>query len=243
MPRPATRRKARPTTAPNVLAIDIGGTNVKLLATGQLRPGKFPSGKTLTPARLVAGVRKLARGWEYDVISIGFPGRVLGGAPASEPHNLGRGWLGHDFAAAFGCPVKVVNDAAMQALGSYNGGSMLFLGLGTGLGSALVVNGTLVPMELAHLSYRKGTIEDYLGLRGLQRMGKKKWRKHVHVAVERFVGALLVDDFVLGGGNAKKLGTAPPGCRIGSNAFAFVGGFRLWDEEFTTSHHSRRRAT
>jgi polyphosphate glucokinase len=226
--------------APKVLAVDIGGTNVKILATGQLQPRKFPSGKTLTPKKMVLGVKKLARGWEYDVVSIGFPGRVLGGAPASEPRNLAPGWIGFDFAAAFGCPVKIVNDAAMQAFGSYNGGTMLFFGLGTGLGSALVVNGTLVPMELAHLSYEDGTIEDYLGLRGLQKLGKKKWREAVTILVNRFVDALLLDDFVIGGGNAKKLKAAPRGCRLGSNAYAFVGGFRLWGAEGAGTAAPRR---
>jgi polyphosphate glucokinase len=231
MPRAAPRRDAVRTTAPKVLAIDIGGTNVKILATGQPEPRSFPSGKELTPAKMVAGVKTLAGDWEYDVVSIGYPGRVLAGAPAAEPANLAPGWLGFDFEAAFGCPVKIVNDAAMQALGSYNGGTMLFLGLGTGLGSALVVNGTLVPMELGHLSYGKRTIEDYVGLRGLRKLGKKKWRAVVQILVERFVDALLLDDFVIGGGNAKTLGETPPGCRLGSNAFAFVGGFRLWDAE------------
>jgi hypothetical protein len=147
---------------------------------------------------------------------------------SADPANLAPGWLGFDFATAFGCPVKIVNDAAMQALGSYNGGTMLFIGLGTGLGSALVVNGALVPMELGHLSYKKGTIEDRVGLRGLERLGKKKWRQDVGLLVQRFIDALLLDDFVIGGGNAKKLGETPPGCRLGSNAFAFTGGFRLW---------------
>jgi predicted NBD/HSP70 family sugar kinase len=215
--------------APRVLAVDIGGTNVKILTTGQTERRRFPSGKTLTPELMVAGVKALAKDWTYDVVSIGYPGPVLGGAPAAEPHNLASGWVGFDFVAAFGCPVKVINDAAMQALGSYQGGTMLFLGLGTGLGSALVVNGTVVPMELGHLSYKRGTYEDYVGISGLQKLGKKKWRATVQIIVERFVSALLLDDVVLGGGNAKLLKELPPGCRLGDNANAFTGGFRLWE--------------
>jgi len=215
--------------APRVLAVDIGGTNVKMLATGQTERRRFPSGRTLTPELMVAGVKALAKDWSYDVVSIGYPGPVLGGAPAVEPRNLASGWVGFDFKAAFGCPVKVINDAAMQALGSYKGGTMLFLGLGTGLGSALVVNGTVVPMELGHLSYKRGTFEDYVGARGLEKLGKKKWRATVENVVERFVSALFLDDVVLGGGNAKILKEPPPGCRLGDNANAFTGGFRLWE--------------
>jgi predicted NBD/HSP70 family sugar kinase len=213
----------------NVLAIDIGGTNVKILATGQTERRKFPSGPTMTPMQMVAGVKKLARNWKYDVVSIGYPGRVVGNCAVTEPSNLAHGWVGFDFAPAFGCPVKVVNDAAMQALGSYRGGTMLFLGLGTGVGSALMVRGHIVPMELGALSYRKGTIEGCLGRRGLKKLGKKKWRKRLKRLVARFTSALLLDDFVIGGGNAKKLKKAPPGCRLGSNANAFIGGFRMWE--------------
>jgi predicted NBD/HSP70 family sugar kinase len=213
----------------NVLAIDIGGTNVKILATGQTERRKFPSGPTMTPMQMVAGVKKLARNWKYDVVSIGYPGRVVGNCAVTEPSNLAHGWVGFDFAPAFGCPVKVVNDAAMQALGSYRGGTMLFLGLGTGVGSALMVRGHIVPMELGALSYRKRTIEDCLGRRGLKKLGKKKWRKRLKRLVARFTSALLLDDFVIGGGNAKKLKKAPPGCRLGSNANAFIGGFRMWE--------------
>lgn len=212
----------------NILVVDVGGTHVKILATGQSERRRFESGPTLTARALVNGVRKLATGWNYDVVTIGYPGLVLGGRIAQEPYNLAPGWIGFDFEKAFGRPVKVVNDAAMQALGSYVSGTMLFLGLGTGLGSALVVDGHVVPMELAHLSYKKGTIEDYLGLRGLQRLGKKKWRKHVAYIVERFTAALHPDDIVIGGGNAKKLKELPPGCRKGDNANAFAGGFRVW---------------
>jgi len=214
----------------NVLVVDVGGTYVKILATGQEERRRFPSGPTLTPKRMVAEVKKLAKGWKYDVVSLGYPGVVLHGRVAAEPHNLAKGWVGFDFQAAFGCPVKLINDAAMQALGSYRGGTMLFLGLGTGLGSALVVDGTVVPLELGHLSIRKKTFEDDLGARGLERLGRKKWQRRVEEVTERFVSALLLDDVVLGGGNAKKLTTLPQGCRMGDNTNAFLGGFRLWEE-------------
>ncbi len=214
--------------ARRVLVIDVGGTNVKILATGESESRRFPSGKALTPRRMVAGVKKLAGDWAYDVVAIGYPGPVLKGGPAAEPHNLARGWVGFDFRKAFGRPVKILNDAAMQALGSYKGGTMLFLGLGTGLGSTLIANGTVVPMELAHLPYKKGTFEDYTGIRGLEKLGKKKWRQSVTNIVERFTSALFLDDVVLGGGNAMKLKKLPPGCRLGDNANAFKGGFRLW---------------
>ena len=214
----------------NVLAVDIGGTNVKILATGQDAPRKFASGPRLTPRQMVAGVKKLARGWKYDAVAIGYPGMVLRGRPVVEPHNLGPGWVGFDYRAAFRRPVRIINDAALQALGSYKGGAMLFLGLGTGLGSALVVDGIVEPMELAHLPYKKGTFEDYVGRRGLEKRGKKKWRKHVADVVERMIAALEPDDVVLGGGNLKLLKELPPGCRVGNNANAFRGGFRLWEE-------------
>lgn len=213
----------------NILVIDIGGTYVKILATGQNEPRRFSSGPDMTPRQMVAGVKKLAADWKYDVISIGYPGRVVANRPAAEPHNLAEGWMRFKFEAAFKCPVRIINDAAMQALGSYRGGTMLFLGFGTGLGSALVSDGHVVPMELAHLSYKKGTYEDYLGLRGLKRLGKKKWQEHVRACVERLMPALQVDDVVLGGGNVKNLQTLPEGCRRGDNSFAFLGGFRLWD--------------
>lgn len=212
-----------------VLAIDIGGTNVKILASGQKERRKFPSGKVLTPDKMVAGVKELAQDWQYEVVAIGYPGIVREGRPVVEPHNLARGWVGFDFQAAFGCPVKVLNDAAMQALGSYRGGTMLFLGLGTGLGTALVVDGTVVPMELAHLSIGRKTFEDDLGVRGLRRLGRKKWQKRVEAITRRFASALLLDDIVLGGGNAKELTKLPEGCRLGDNANAFLGGFRLWE--------------
>ena len=213
----------------NVLVVDIGGTNVKILASAQSEPRKFPSGPEMTPKQMVSGVKQLAGEWKYDAVSIGYPGRIHRGRIVSEPHNLASGWVGFNFEAAFGCPVKLMNDAALQALGSYKGGTLLFLGLGTGLGSALVVEGTVVPMELAHLSYRKGTYEDHVGNRGRKRLGQKKWARHVAYSVARLVEALDPDDIVLGGGNSKKLKKLPPGCRLGDNANAFLGGFRLWD--------------
>jgi polyphosphate glucokinase len=215
----------------NVLVIDIGGTHVKVLATGQDAHREFDSGPALTPKRMVSGVRKLVADWKYDVVSIGYPGPVLRNRPVSEPWNLGKGWAGFNFKAAFKCPVKVVNDAAMQALGSYKGGKMLFLGLGTGLGSVIVVEGIVEPMELGHLPYRKATFEDYVGIRGLKKYGKKKWRRYVADVVERLVTALEANDVVLGGGNVKKLKALPKGCRAGDNANAFLGGFRLWHNE------------
>jgi polyphosphate glucokinase len=214
----------------NVLVVDVGGTNVKILATGQTEPRKFPSGPTLTAKQMVAGVKKLARGWKYDVVSIGYPGMVVRNRPLAEPYNLGRGWVGFDFESAFKRPVKVVNDAAMQALGSYKRGKMLFLGLGTGLGSTMVVDGIVEPMELAHLPYKKGTYEDYVGERRLEKRGKKKWRRHVADVVERLTTALEPDDVVLGGGNVKNLKELPKGTRVGNNNNAFLGGFRLWEK-------------
>ena len=218
-----------------VLAVDVGGSSVKILATGQSERRSFLSGPTLTPKRMVSGVKKLAGDWMYDLVSIGYPGPVLRGRPIAEPYNLGRGWVGFDFGVAFGCPVKVVNDAAMQALGSYEGGKMLFLGLGTGLGSTMIVDGIVEPMELGHLPYKKGTYEDYVGRAGLERHGKKKWRRDVADVVARLIAALEPDDTVLGGGNVKMLEALPPHCRAGDNANAFRGGFRLW-EEATLSH-------
>jgi polyphosphate glucokinase len=212
----------------NVLAIDTGGTHVKILATGKTTHREFSSGPTLTAKRMVSAVKKLAGDWEYDKISIGYPGLVVHGRPVLEPHNLGPGWVGFDFAGAFKRPVKIINDAAMQALGSYKGGKMLFLGLGTGLGSAMIVDGIVVPMELAHLPYKKATYEDYVGIRGLKKHGKKRWRQHVVDVVKRLTAALEPGDVVLGGGNVKKLKKLPPGCRASDNANAFIGGFRMW---------------
>ncbi len=225
-----------------VLTIDVGGTHVKVLASGQSEPRKVESGPTMTPERMVEAVRHLAAGWPYDVISIGYPGLVVDDRITAEPHNLARGWIGFDFQKAFGCPVKVVNDAAMQALGSYETGRMLFLGLGTGLGSAMVINGQLAPMELGHLPYKNGrTYEDYVGLRGLERIGKKKWRQCVADVVERLRAALESDCVVIGGGNAKKLDELPSGTRLGNNANAFVGGFRLWETVKPSPAAPRRR--
>src|SRR5262245_37558094 len=174
----------------NVLVVDVGGTHVKILATGQKQSREFPSGTTLTPKQMVAGVKKLARDWKYDAVSIGYPGLVIRNRPVAEPYNLGHGWAGFDFEAAFKCPVKVVNDAAMQALGSYKRGKMLFLGLGTGLGSTMIADGIVEPMELGHLPYKKATYEDYVGTRGLKKRGKKKWRRSVADIVSRLVAAL-----------------------------------------------------
>ena len=213
----------------NVLAVDVGGTHVKILATGQGAPRKFCSGRSLTAARMVAGVRKLARDWKYDAVSIGYPGIVVRDRPVAEPYNLGKGWVGFDYRRAFGCPVRIVNDAAMQALGSYRGGKMLFLGLGTGLGTALIVDGIVEPLELGHLPYRKGSYEDYVGRRGLKRFGRKKWRRYVADVVARLSAALEPDDVVLGGGNVDELKTLPPRTRAGGNDRAFAGGFRLWE--------------
>src|SRR5512144_2729568 len=211
-----------------ILVVDVGGSHVKILATGRREPQKFVSGPTMTPRQMVAGVENLARRWKYDVVSIGYPGPVLHGRPVAEPHNLGPGWVRFDYRAAFGLPVRIINDAAMQAMGSYKGGRMLFLGLGTGLGSALIADGVVLPLELGHLPYKKRTFEDYVGQRGLDRRGKKRWRHHVADAVARLTAALEPDDVVLGGGNVRKLKELPTGCRAGDNANAFVGGFRLW---------------
>ena len=212
-----------------ILVVDVGGSHVKVLATGQRTPIKIPSGPTMTPAAMVRDVRRAAKSWQYEAVSVGYPGAVLHGKPVAEPANLGRGWVGFNFRKAFGCRVKVINDAAMQAWGSYRGGRMLFLGLGTGLGSAMIIDGVLEPMELAHLPYKKGrTYEAYVGKAGLKRLGKKKWRRAVVDVLKRLKMALEVNDVVVGGGNAKLLKTLPPGMRVGHNANAFVGGYRLW---------------
>ena len=225
---------------PKILVIDVGGTHVKVLASGHRGPREIPSGPSLTASGMVAAVKRLTADWRYDVVSIGFPGVVVHGRPVAEPHNLGGGWVGFDFARAFGCPVRIVNDAAMQALGSYRRGRMLFLGLGTGLGSAMIIDGVLEPMELAHLPYRKGrTYEDYVGRRGLERLGKKRWRRHVADVAERLKAALEADDVVVGGGNAKLLKALPPGTRRGDNANAFLGGLRLWDDRLAHADGAR----
>jgi polyphosphate glucokinase len=212
-----------------ILVVDVGGTHVKILATGRRTPVRLPSGPTLTPVEMVKAVKAAAAAWQYDVVALGVPSPIVHGHPISEPHNLGPGWVGFDFRRAFGKPVKVINDAAMQALGSYQGGRMLFLGLGTGLGSALIIDGILEPMELGHLPYRKRrTYEDYVGERGLQRLGKKKWRKHVIEAIATLRAAFQADDVVIGGGNAKLIEKWPDGVRAGNNTQAFRGGYRLW---------------
>ena len=213
-----------------VLVIDVGGTHVKVLVTGESEPRKFESGPTLTPNQMVAAVKSIIGDWKYDAVSIGFPGPVLRNCPVAEPRHLGSGWVGFNFASAFGCPVKLVNDAAMQALGSYKRGKMLFLGLGTGLGSAMVVEGIVEPMELGHLPYKKGTYESYVGNQALMDRGKKKWRSHVADVVALLVAALEPDEVVLGGGNAKELDELPPKCRVGDNRNAFLGGYRMWEE-------------
>jgi polyphosphate glucokinase len=216
---------------PKVLVIDVGGTNIKLLATGQKEPRKIPSGPAMTAGKMVREVKAAVKDWKFDRVSLGYPGPIINGHPLREPHNLGRGWMRFNLSQAFGCPVKILNDAAMQALGSYKGGRMLFLGLGTGLGSAMIVGGILEPMELAHLTYKKGkTYEDYLGLRGLERLGKKKWRLQVAKIAKKLRAALEADYVVLGGGNSKKLKKLPAGIRLGSNENAFLGGFRMWEK-------------
>lgn len=215
-----------------ILVIDVGGTHIKLLATGHDEPRKIPSGPKMTPIKMVRLVKENTQDWRYTRISIGYPGPVTLDHPLRDPHNLGRGWVGFNFAKAFGCPVKVVNDAAMQALGGYRGGRMLFLGLGTGLGAAMIVDSILQPMELAHLPYRKGrTYEDYLGERGLERLGKAKWSRHVLAVVDSLRQALEAEYVVIGGGNVRLLKRLPPSTIRGDNAQAFTGGFRLWDSK------------
>jgi polyphosphate glucokinase len=218
-----------------VLVIDVGGTHVKVQAKGQKTHMEISSGPEMTAKNMVAAVRKIIAGWKYEAITIGYPGPVVHGHVVGEPHNLGKGWVKFNFPKAFGYPVKIINDAAMQALGSYEGRRMLFLGLGTGLGSAMIVDGVLEPMELAHLPYKKGrTYEDYVGLTGLKRLGKRKWRRHVNDVVNLLKTALEADYVVLGGGNARLLKKLPPGSRLGDNANAFRGGLRLWSK--TPSH-------
>ncbi|HEY4338377.1 MAG TPA: ROK family protein [Steroidobacteraceae bacterium] len=228
-----------PPSPKQILAVDVGGSHVKVLLSGlpagQDSARRVASNPKLTPAQMVKAVRVLAQGWNFDAVAIGYPGVVWHGRPLIEPHHLGKGWVGFDYAAAFGKPVRMVNDAAMQAIGSYEGGRMLFLGLGTGLGSALVLGGVLEPMELGHLPYRKGrTYEDYLGIPGLARLGKKRWRRAVFDVVDRLSAAFEVDYVVLGGGNVAKLKKLPPRVRAGHNANAFIGGFRLWSEKSWT---------
>jgi polyphosphate glucokinase len=222
-----------------VLVLDVGGTHVKALATGQKEPRQFDSGPKMTPRQMVSKVRRLVADWDYDAITIGYPGAVSQNRPVADPWNLGKGWVGFNFSAAFGRPVKLINDAAMQALGSYDRGKMLFLGLGTGLGSAVIVDRIVEPMELGHLPYKKATFEDYVGARAVEKYGKKKWRRYVADVVERLTNALEPEYVVLGGGNVHRLKKLPPGCRAGENSNAFLGGFRLWEkaEDATTSKH------
>jgi polyphosphate glucokinase len=216
----------------NVLAVDVGGSHVKVLVSGESERRRFASGPTLTPQAMVDGVLKVAAGWSFDRVTVGIPTPVRGGKPFAEPINLGEGWVGFDFDAAFGVPTKVVNDAVMQAVGSYEGGRMLFLGLGTGLGSALIVDGIVEPLELGHLPFRKKTFEDYVSERALKRDGKKKWRKSVFEVVDRLAAAMEPDYVVIGGGGAVELDELPPNSRRGHNELAFVGGFRLWAPEW-----------
>jgi polyphosphate glucokinase len=214
-----------------ILVVDVGGTHIKLTATGRRTTVKIPSGPALTPKQMVADIKKAVAGWKYDAVTIGFPAPVVRNHPRTEPHNLGPGWMRFNFQRAFGCPVRVINDAAMQALGSYQGGRMLFLGLGTGLGAAMVIDGALQPMELAHLPYKNGrTYEQYLGIPGLKRLGKKKWRRCVADVVKKFEAAFQTDYVILGGGNARQFKKPPPGARLGDNNNALRGGFRLWKE-------------
>ena len=215
-----------------ILVIDVGGSHVKCIASGHKRPVKFASDSKLTPDRMVKQVLQVTKGWDFDAVSIGYPGVVRRGKIVREPRNLGSGWIGFDFEAAFDRPVKILNDAAIQALGGYEGGKMLFLGLGTGLGSALIVDGVIAAMELGHLQYSRGhTYEDCLGKQGRKRLGKKKWRREVEKTVRAFRMALLPDYIMLGGGNAEHLKRLPPQTRLGSNAHAFAGGFRLWERQ------------
>ena len=220
--------------SPHTLVVDVGGTHVKLLATGKRTPIKIDSGPHLTPSETVREVlaATAAAHWQFERVSLGFPGPVRKGRPQREPWNLGKGWVGFNFERAFGCPVRVINDAAMQALGSYDGGKMLFLGLGTGLGSAMVCEGTVLPLEVAHLPYRHGkSYEAYVGAAGKKLLGKRHWRRHVLDIIDLFMAAFVVDYVVLGGGNAKDMTTVPRNVRIGDNSNAFRGGFRLWDDQ------------
>ncbi len=219
------------------LVLDVGGTNVKVLCTGESEPRRLPSNERLTPSRMVTAVRKLTRDWKYDVVSIGIPGPVGIHGPRSEPGNLGGGWVGFDFAAAFERPVRIINDAAMQALGSYEGGRMLFLGFGTGLGSALIAENVIIPLELGKVIYDKDeTLGELLGRRGLKELGKSNWRKIVEKVLEAFIDAYMVDYLVIGGGNAKLVKDPPPGVRLGHNLTAFRGGMRLWKMESLHTH-------
>jgi len=221
-----------PARAPrSILAVDVGGTGLKVLATGQSEPRRRDSGPLMTPQEMVELVREMASDWQYDAVSIGYPGQVGDHGPRSEPGNLGAGWVGFNFAAAFDRPVRIVNDAAMQALGSYDGGRMLFLGLGTGLGSAMIAENVIVPLELGELPYRRRRLGEVLGRDGLERVGKKKWRQVIDRVVPLLMAATLADYVVIGGGNAKRIKNPPGGARLSNNLTAFRGGFRLWHLE------------
>ncbi|WP_044542627.1 ROK family protein [Bradyrhizobium sp. LTSP885] len=236
-----TKKTRKRTSRRTVLSIDIGGSHVKVMTDKERVRREFESGPDLTAKAMVKKVQELTKDWSYDVISIGYPGPVVHNRPLREPYNLGRGWAGFDFEEAFGRPTKAVNDALMQAIGSYQGGRMLFLGLGTGLGSAMIVDGIFEPMELGHLPYRKGkTFEDDVGAAGLKRLGKTKWRKVVDDVIARLFAALEPDYVVLGGGNAEKVDKPPKKVRFGDNANAFEGGFRLWAREGTKSTRLRQ---
>ena len=233
MPKRATSKpqpKPKPSSK-SILSVDIGGTKIKMLVTGATEPRKIPSGKELRPAAMVDAVRETAKGWRFDAVSIGLPTRVGSNGPLAEPGNLGPGWVGFDFAGAFGCPVRMANDAAMQALGGYDGGRMLFLGLGTGLGSALIVEHNIIALELGDLVFRTGTLSEHLGRAGLKRAGRKRWNRWVNEAIPALQKAFQVDYLLLGGGNAKLVRALPPGVRLGNNLTALRGGFRLWGME------------
>jgi len=224
--------------APVVLAVDVGGSHVKALASNRRERRRFVSGPSLTPQQMVAGTFEAVAGWRWSRVSVGIPAPVRGGKVISDPVNLGAGWVGFDFESAFGKPTQIVNDAVMQAVGSYQGGRMLFLGLGTGLGSAMIADGTIEPLELGHLPFRKKTFEDYVGERGLKKLGKKKWTRAVFATVEHLSAAMEPDEVVLGGGGVKELDELPPGCRRGENENAFLGGFRLWDPDWVSNLNS-----
>jgi polyphosphate glucokinase len=217
-----------------VLTVDVGGSHVKALTSRAKVRRRFDSGPSLTAAEMVAGTLEAVKGWSWEAVSVGIPSPVRGGKVIAEPINLGGGWVGFDYEAAFGKPTQVVNDAVMQAVGSYRGGRMLFLGLGTGLGSAMITDGVIEPLELGHLPFRKKTFEDYVGERGLKRLGKKKWKKAVFETVTRLSAAMEPDEIVLGGGGVDELDELPDGCRRGENENAFLGGFRLWDPDWVS---------
>jgi predicted NBD/HSP70 family sugar kinase len=216
----------------NVLVIDIGGSNIKILATGQPERIKIPSGANFTPEEMVNLVKENSKNWKYEAVTMGFPGVVKNNKIVNEPRNLGTGWTSFDFEKAFGCPIKIINDAAMQALGSYEGKNLLFLGLGTGLGTALVYNKIIIPMEAAHLPYKKGTFENHVSKEFLQKYGSVKWEKNVMECIANFSHAFQPEDIVLGGGNSKLITQLPENCRLGTNQNALIGGFRLWEEDF-----------